>query len=404
MSTDSASTPRSGFAVTLQIVSVVVFTFICYLTIGLPLAVLPGFVHNDLGFSAIVAGAAISVQYFATLASRPLAGRLADSLGPKQTVVRGLVGCGVSGALLLVALLLARWPAASIVLLVASRLVLGVGESLCGTGSILWGIGRVGISHNARVISWNGIATYGALALGAPVGVAIAHALNPALIGVIVIALAAGGFYLARLMPAVPVVHGERLSYASVFTRVLPHGVGLALGSAGFGSIATFVTLYYAARHWPNAALSLTVFGTLFIGARLLFANMIKTYGGFRVAIVSFAFECSGLVLLWLAPVPHVALVGAALTGFGFALIFPSLGVEAVALVPPASRGAALSAYSVFLDLSLGITGPLAGYVAGEFGYPQVFLFAAIAAAAGVALSAALYRRQARLGRSGAVA
>ncbi|MCM3468619.1 hypothetical protein M3643_14205, partial [Staphylococcus lugdunensis] len=138
-------------------------------------------------------------------------------------------------------------------------------------------------------------------------------------------------------------------SYASVFTRVLPHGLGLALGSAGFGSIATFVTLYYAARHWPNAALSLTVFGTLFIGARLLFANTIKTYGGFRVAIVSFAFECSGLVLLWLAPVPHVALVGAALTGFGFALIFPALGVEAVALVPPASRGAALSAYSVFL-------------------------------------------------------
>lgn len=50
MSTDSAPPPRSGFAVTLQIVSVVCFTFICYLTIGLPLAVLPGFVHGDLGF------------------------------------------------------------------------------------------------------------------------------------------------------------------------------------------------------------------------------------------------------------------------------------------------------------------------------------------------------------------
>ena len=72
MSSDSATPPRSGFAVTLQIVSVVCFTFICYLTIGLPLAVLPGFVHDDLGFSAIVAGGAISVQYFATLASRPV--------------------------------------------------------------------------------------------------------------------------------------------------------------------------------------------------------------------------------------------------------------------------------------------------------------------------------------------
>ncbi|AXE99413.1 MFS transporter [Paraburkholderia hospita] len=395
MSADSA-TPRSEFATTLQIIPVVFFTFLCYLTIGIPLAVLPGYVHDDLGYSAVIAGLAISVQYFATLASRPLAGRSADTLGPKKTVTIGLIGCGVSGVLLLLAGLLGRWPTLSLSLLVLSRLVLGFGESLCGTGAILWGIGRVGTTNNARVISWNGIATYGALAIGAPLGVAIAHSVGFFALGVVVIVLAALGFYLARLIAAVPVVHGERMSYRSVFTRVLPHGIGLALGSAGFGSIATFITLFYAANHWPNAALSLTVFGTLFIGARLLFANTIKTYGGFRVAIASFSFECVGLLLLWLAPEPHVALAGAALTGFGFALVFPALGVEAVGLVPPASRGAALSAYSVFLDLSLGITGPLAGYIAGEFGYGSVFLFAAVAAAAAVALSTMLYLRNAR--------
>ncbi|WP_109483572.1 MFS transporter [Paraburkholderia sp. C35] len=395
MSADSA-TPRSEFATTLQIIPVVFFTFLCYLTIGIPLAVLPGYVHDDLGYSAVIAGLAISVQYFATLASRPLAGRSADTLGPKKTVTIGLIGCGVSGVLLLLAVLLGRWPTLSLTLLVLSRLVLGFGESLCGTGAILWGIGRVGTTNNARVISWNGIATYGALAIGAPLGVAISHSVGFFALGVVVIALAALGFYLARLIAPVPVVHGERMSYRSVFTRVLPHGIGLALGSAGFGSIATFITLFYAANHWPNAALSLTVFGTLFIGARLLFANTIKTYGGFRVAIASFSFECVGLLLLWLAPEPHIALAGAALTGFGFALVFPALGVEAVGLVPPASRGAALSAYSVFLDLSLGITGPLAGYIAGEFGYGSVFLFAAVAAAAAVALSTMLYLRNAR--------
>src|SRR5690349_11604044 len=398
MSADSA-TPRSEFATTLQIIPVVFFTFLCYLTIGIPLAVLPGYVHDDLGYSAVIAGLAISVQYFATLASRPLAGRSADTLGPKKTVTIGLIGCGVSGVLLLLAVLLGRWPTLSLSLLVLSRLVLGFGESLCGTGAILWGIGRVGTTNNARVISWNGIATYGALAIGAPLGVAIAHSVGFFALGVVVIVLAALGFYLARLIAAVPVVHGERMSYRSVFTRVLPHGIGLALGSAGFGSIATFITLFYAANHWPNAALSLTVFGTLFIGARLLFANTIKTYGGFRVAIASFSFECVGLLLLWLAPEPHIALAGAALTGFGFALVFPALGVEAVGLVPPASRGAALSAYSVFLDLSLGITGPLAGYIAGEFGYGSVFLFAAIAAAAAVGLSSFLYLRDARVGK-----
>jgi MFS family permease len=396
MSTDSAP-PRSEFATTLQIIPVVFFTFLCYLTIGIPLAVLPGYVHGDLGYSAVLAGAAISVQYLATLASRPLAGRSADTLGPKRTVSIGLLGCGASGVLLLIAVLCGRWPVLSLTLLVFSRLVLGFGESLCGTGAILWGIGRVGTSNNARVISWNGIATYGALAIGAPLGVAIAHAIGFAALGILVTALAALGFYLARQIAPVPLVHGERMSYRSVFTRVLPHGIGLALGSAGFGSIATFITLFYAAKNWPNAALSLTVFGTLFIGARLLFANTIKTYGGFRVAIASFSFECVGLLMLWLAPEPHIALAGAALTGFGFALVFPALGVEAVGLVPPASRGAALSAYSVFLDLSLGITGPLAGYIAGEFGYESVFLFAAIAAAAAVVLSTVLYLRNAKV-------
>ncbi len=392
MSAESAQA-RSDLSTTLQIVSVVCFTFICYLTIGIPLAVLPGYVHNDLGYSAVLAGAAISVQYFATLATRPLAGRSADTIGPKRTVSNGLIACGASGVLLLLAALCDHWPALSIGLLVLSRLVLGLGESLCGTGSILWGIGRVGTANNARVISWNGIATYGALAIGAPLGVEISRVFGFWTLGVVVIALAALGYRLTRPIASVPIVHGERMSYRSVFTRVLPHGLGLALGSAGFGSIATFITLFYAAHQWPNAALSLTVFGTMFIGARLLFAHTITRYGGFRVAIVSFSCECAGLLLLWLAPLPHIALAGAALTGFGFALIFPALGVEAVSLVPPASRGAALSAYSVFLDLSLGITGPLAGYVAGEFGYGSVFLFAAMASAAAVGLSVVLYRR-----------
>jgi MFS family permease len=139
----------------------------------------------------------------------------------------------------------------------------------------------------------------------------------------------------------------------------------------------------------------LTLFGTFFVGARLLFANAIRTYGGSRVAVVSLSLECAGLLLLWLAHTPHAALAGAALTGFGFALVFPALGVEAVELVPPASRGAALAAYSVFFDLSLGVMGPLAGYVAGVFGYPSVFLVAAIAAAAAAVLSVSLYLRQA---------
>jgi MFS family permease len=396
MSTDARTSRRADLAITGRIVAVVLFTFFCYLTIGIPLAVLPGFVHLDLGYGSIMAGVAISVQYCATLATRPLAGRTADTIGPKRTVLYGLTACGVSGVFLLGAALAEQWHGVSLALLMVGRLVLGFGESWVGTGAIMWGIGRVGTTSNAKVISWNGIATYAALAIGAPLGVAMEHTLGFASLGFFVIVLGAFGYWLATRMAPVPIVHGERMSYRSVFFRVLPHGMGLALGSAGFGSIATFITLFYAAHNWPNAALSLTVFGTMFVGARLLFANTIKVFGGFRVAIVSFSLECLGLLMLWLAGDPAIALAGAGLTGFGFALVFPALGVEAVNLVPAASRGAALSAYSVFLDLSLGITGPLAGYVASEFGFSSVYLVAAAAAAAGAALTIALYMRAGR--------
>ncbi len=74
----------NGLRLNLCIVSIVMFNFASYLTIGLPLAVLPGYVHDAMGFSAFWAGLIISLQYFATLLSRPHAGRYADVLGPKK--------------------------------------------------------------------------------------------------------------------------------------------------------------------------------------------------------------------------------------------------------------------------------------------------------------------------------
>jgi MFS family permease len=380
-------------AVTLQVVSIVLFTFIGYLNIGIPLAVLPGYVHSDLGFGAVAAGLVISVQYLATLLSRPYASRIIDNLGSKKAVLYGLAGCGLSGVFMLLSAWLQSMPTLSLISLLIGRLVLGSAESLVGSGSIGWGIGRVGALNTAKVISWNGIASYGALAIGAPMGVLLVQQLGLWSMGVSIILLAGIGFALAWPKQAAPIVHGERMPFLHVLGRVLPHGTGLALGSIGFGTIATFITLYYASHSWPNAVLCLSLFGACFIGARLLFGNLINRLGGFRVAIACLSVESVGLLLLWLAPTPTLALAGAALTGFGFSLVFPALGVEAVNLVPASNRGAAVGAYSLFIDLSLGITGPVAGAIAAGFGFASIFLFAALAAMTGLLLSVYLYRQ-----------
>ncbi|MBB5193421.1 MFS family permease [Silvimonas terrae] len=400
MSSESSTTPviteTQDENVTLRVVSIVLFTFLAYLTIGIPLAVLPSYVHNDLGYGSVLAGLAISAQYLATLASRPHAGRMSDTMGAKRTVLYGLAAAGVSGVFMLAAALTTHIPLLSLTLLLIGRLVLGFAESCCGTGAITWGIGTVGAQHTAKVISWNGVATYGALAVGAPVGVLLTQHIGFASIGVVVMLLGVIGVALALPRKASPIVHGERLPFRSVLGKVFAYGTGLALGSAGFGTIATFVTLFYASRHWPNAAFTLSMFGLCFVATRLVFARSINSYGGFKVAIVSFVVECIGLTLLWNALTPTMALVGAALTGIGFSLVFPALGVEAVALVPAASRGAALGAYSVFLDVALGLIGPVAGLVISGYGYPAIFCIAALAAAAGVVLTVVLHQRNPR--------
>jgi hypothetical protein len=54
------------------------------------------------------------------------------------------------------------------------------------------------------------------------------------------------------------------------------------------------------------------------------------------------------------------------------------LGVEAVKQVEEQNQGTALGTYSAFLDLALGLTGPLAGWVAGYYDLATLYLLAAI--------------------------
>jgi MFS family permease len=358
-----------------QIIGYVYFTFVCYLSIGLPLAVLPPFVHLHMGYSVTLAATVVSIQYVATLLSRPWAGRISDKAGAKVSVLWGMGFCATSGAVLVSAAVLHALPWLSISLLFLSRLVLGVGESLGSTGSTLWGISAAGPEHTAQVISFNGIATYGGLALGAPLGVVLVDHFGLAALGIFTFLIGAFSLTLALRKEPVPVVAGEHLPFSSVLGRVAPHGMGLALGGVGYSVLATFITLYYFSRHWDGAALCLTFFGAAFIAARLLFINTINRFGGFPVGMACLTMESLGLILLWQAGASWMAFAGAALTGFGFSLVFPSIGVEAVKRVSEENRGTALGVYTAFADVSFFLTGPVAGAVISWFGYPSVFLF-----------------------------
>jgi MFS family permease len=378
------------------VASIVFFTFVCYLTIGMPLAVLPPFVHGSLGYGTVLAGVTVSAQYFASPLNRSSAGRMADAVGAKQTVMTGLAVCAMSALSLPLARYLQPTPWASLTALLVGRMMLGFGESWVGTGAIVWGIGRVGALNTARVISINGMTTYGAIALGAPLGVLINDHFGLTGIGLVMATLTLFGLVVAIPRPASSVVLGTRMPIEHLLGRVTPFGLALAAGTVGFGSISIFVTLFFASQHWHNAAFALTAFGGMFIAVRLVFTNSIETHGGYRIAILCLAVETLGLIALTLAPSALVAMAGAGIAGAGMSLLFPALATEMVVLVPSANRGSALGVFNVFLDLCLAAIGPVAGLLAKSVGFRGIYACAAAAGGVGVALAVGLWVRSRR--------
>lgn len=381
-----------------NVLTVVLFNLLVYIVIGMPNAVLTIFVHTTLGYSTTIAGLTFALQYAATFAARSSAGRLVDKIGPKPVVIGGLLTCVCSGLLLGWAATLPNIPAASLGILLLSRLFLGWAESWTATGVIIWNIHRAGAENTALAISWNGICSYGGIALGAPLGAALA--LMPPPYGGLV---AVGG--LSALLPlfglaligfyqgAKPHVSAEKpISFRKALHLVLWHGSALAAGSIGFAAISSFLALYYAAHHWSGAATALAVFGGVFVCIRFFLATQIKRRGGVIVAIISLLVEAMGLIIIGVFPSHASALLGAALTGAGFSLLFPALGVLAVNKAGPANRGAALSAYSVFLDLAIACSGFTLGPIIELSGYPAMFMTSAGCCLIGAAISYMLTR------------
>jgi len=365
---------------------------------GLPLAVLPVHVQSTLGFGSFIVGIAIGAQSWATLLTRHAAGKRSDQRGPRAATLLGLMLSVLAGATYALSHAVSA-PSVSLMVLMVGRALLGAGESLVITGALSWGVALAGRERSGIVMAWVGVAMYGALAVGAPLGSTLAGHF-----GFVSMCAAASlapllGLAAVRTARNVEPVGGVRLPFYRIVRLIALPGSGLMLSGLSFGAIAAFSTLRFAESSWPHAALAMSAFGAAYVLARLLFGSLPDRFGGARIAILSAALTALGQLGMWLAASGTTAVAAAALTGFGFSLAFPSFGVEAIRRVPPQNRGVALGAYAACFDVSLGLGVPLLGMVVAFRGYAAAFgagcIAALLALLVGVALSSSAKRSSA---------
>src|SRR5215467_2127333 len=387
--TSDTSAGQTGLAALLPIMGAV---FVAFLVIGMAMPVLPLHVHQGLGLGASVVGLVAGSQFAAAILSRVWAGRQSDARGPKTAMLTGLLIAAASGSLYLLSLSAASQPITSVTILLVGRLLLGVGESFVIIGGQSWALTILTSRNTSKAIAWIGSAMFAAFAVGAPIGSMLYARFGFAGVGVTTALLP-----LLTLLCVAPLrgeapIPREQTGFMKVMGSVWVPGLGAALSSIGFGAMTAFSALLFVAHGWA-AWPAFTIFATVFILARLFLSHLADHFAAPRVALLSVLVEAAGLALLAVSPSFPASLVGAALTGFGYSLVYPALGVEAVRRAPPQNRGLAIGAYTAFLDVALGFGTPALGILAERVGLGSAFVASALAALGTAAIAAFLINK-----------
>lgn len=382
-SRSSSTTPSHSVVVTLlPIMAAVLAGFV---VIGVALPVLPLHVSHHLGFGSVVVGVVAGAQFVASLISRVWSGSYSDANGGKQAVLVGLVTAAVAGLLYLLSVAVESSPVLSVSILIVGRAVLGGAESFIITGGVAWGLALVDPGHSGKVIAWVGTAMFAALALSGPFGTMLFTAYGFAVIGLLTALLPLLVLVLLLRAPSPqPRMRKAKSGLGKVIGAVWLPGLGAALASIGYCSILAFSSLLYADHQWRPVWLGFTTFGTALIVARVVCGHVPDRFGGAKTALLFVLVQSAGLLIMGFAESSLIASSGAALSGLGYSLVYPGLGVEAVGGTSPENRGLAMGIYTAFLDVAMAIGSPVLGWVADREGMSAVFIVSAV-----VTLSAA---------------
>ncbi|HEX4165023.1 MAG TPA: MFS transporter [Bryobacteraceae bacterium] len=340
-------------------------TFLGFLGMGTVLPALAPHVRYDLGGSDRTVGWVIGAFSFVALASRFFSGPLADRKGRKITFLAGLFSCAVAGCAYLLPLHLAG--------AYTGRILQGFGEACLYTGAAAWAVEVAGVERSSQALGYLSSAIWGGISAGPAIGHLLGSFRNAALLQVVA---ALTSFALAIL-----VKEDFKPALVKAKSRWFPShllGPGFAIGfvNVHYPVIAGFLILHLA-RFGNSGAAAFSTYALVILFSRFFLGSLpdrIHASITFYFGLVAMAI---GLLLIAHGPTPTMAVLAAAILGFGFSFPWSSVAATVLRRTPEAQHGSTIGFLSAFYDLFVGVGSLTAGAVAERRGYSAAFLMAA---------------------------
>lgn len=344
------------------------------------------FYIQSLGGSEAVAGICAAAFAFVAVIIRPFVGWWLDNGVRKVALVVGLLLLGAAplGYVFVPVLSMS----------IAFRMLHGIGLSFSNSTTATVASDVICRPRFAEGMDYFGMATALASAIAPALGLSLMEGFGFGTLYAVAAGIAGLGLVLFAFVRTRKVnVPKKKLDLRTIINRdSLPATATMLVFMLTFGALENFVAIFAAENSLPSGSIYFIVMSVMLLVVRITLGKLVDQRGE-----AIFVYTCNAAMLvafLLLALVPNTAtyILSAALAGYAFGGLEPSLQSMAVHTSTDETRGSANSTFLCGYDIGYGLGGGLAGSLITAMGYSSMWMIVSLACVASVLIYVAWAR------------
>ncbi|MCC8073924.1 MAG: MFS transporter [Clostridiales bacterium] len=356
---------------------IIAVNFLVFLNHLMILSTFPFFI-SYLGYSDSVSGMCATLFSFIAVICRPFVGWILDNGKRKAVLVVGL--CGM--ALMPMGYLLVYTALSSIALAVVLRMAHGISLACSNTSTSTIATDIIPKQRFSEGMGMFGMATALATACAPAIGEMLMNKSFTLLFIVASVIMLISLILIGFLKTPKLDIEKKPFSFKGLIDKnALPASAVVLIFLLTYGALENY-TLKFAdesSQITLSGGLYFTIMAVTLFLTRVLIGKVADQKG--EAIFVYTCNVCMLVALLLIAIVPNniTFLISAALSGYAFGGIEPSLQAMAVNISTPQERGAANSTFLCAYDIGIGLGGGIAGVLIDAVGYNKMFTIIALA-------------------------